>query len=172
MTIELCQDCYKKTTNVILRRNYDFKDLLCTNCRTSLSRTCECCNRKYLLHIDDICSNCAGNWNTIFKPWRKFVFSSRLKLYGLVAKAQLNHKSFPLRGRLKKSFYPSKTRGKTCGFPQKNDERRWTKMSEIQTICMMCKRPLTAIEEYLDLAVCQPCNRAYWGDPLKGRKRR
>jgi len=45
-------------------------------------------------------------------------------------------------------------------------------MSEIQTICMMCKRPLTAVEEYIGLAVCMPCKRAYWGDPLAIRKRR
>jgi uncharacterized CHY-type Zn-finger protein len=36
------------------------------------------------------------------------------------------------------------------------------KMSEIKTICMMCKRELSAVEEFLELAVCLPCKRRYW----------
>ena len=39
-------------------------------------------------------------------------------------------------------------------------------MNEIKTICLMCKKPLTAVEEYLNLAVCLPCNRMYWPKPI------
>jgi len=39
-------------------------------------------------------------------------------------------------------------------------------MNEIKTICWMCKKQLTAIEEYLNLAVCLPCKRVYWPEKL------
>ena len=39
-------------------------------------------------------------------------------------------------------------------------------MNEIKTICMMCKRKLTAVEEYLNLAVCSHCRRVYWPKPI------
>ena len=35
-------------------------------------------------------------------------------------------------------------------------------MNEIKTICYMCKKQLTAVEEFLNLVVCLYCKRMYW----------